>query len=125
VIDPGVAQLGLDETQMRLVAGRQRDGSGVRRESVQRAVAGSVDELRSEHASLEVLSNDAVVRQWVRLTGFEPAAPELLRLRAPPLGQARGMLVLGRPSEGVVRRPPGSFVVPLSPGGASEAVKLG
>jgi hypothetical protein len=124
MIDPGVAQLGLDETQVRFVAGRQRDGSGVGRESVQRAVAGSVDELRSEHASLEVLSNDAVMRQWVRLTGFEPAAPELLRLRAPPLGQARAMLVFGRLREGV-SRPPGLWSVPLSPGGASEAVKLG
>ena len=125
MIDPGVAQLGLDETQMRFVAGRQRHGSGVRRQGEQRAVAGSVDELRSEHASLEILSNDAVMRQWVRLTGFEPAAPELLRLRAPPLGQARVvMLVFGRLREGV-SRPPGLWSVPLSPGGASEAVKLG
>jgi hypothetical protein len=124
VIDPGVAQLRLDETQVRFIAGRQRDGAGVGRQSVKRAVAGSMDELRSKRAALEVLSNDAVVRQWVRLTGFEPAAPELLGLRAPPLGQARGMLVFRRPSDGVVRRPPGSFAVPLSPGGASEAVKL-
>jgi hypothetical protein len=43
VLDPGVAQLGLDEAQVRFTAGRQRDGAGVRGQIGGSAVPGSVD----------------------------------------------------------------------------------
>lgn len=91
--------------------------------SLRCALASRVYELSTEHPQREVLSDDAVVGEMARSEGIEPSTFRLLTPAALPLS-VRTLDCVQDPSEGRGDRPPGSLAVPLSPGGASEAVKL-
>lgn len=126
--DTAATQLLRDDPQVRLVARSQCDRDRARRKQTRGALAGCVNQLGRKDSPGKVAPHDANVREKrLRPTGLEPATPEVLTLRAPPVGQT--LTLCGDvPSDDRFGRPPGSsrgwLVVPLSPGGASEAVKL-
>jgi len=106
-----------------LALGCESYGVGARGQMSGRARTRGMDQLSRKCSRREIFSDDAVVgERRARLTGFEPAVPKLLTLGTPPVGQT--LDVGKKPSESLPGCPPGSVSVPLSPGGASEAVKL-
>jgi hypothetical protein len=123
--DVVLEQLLLEFLEVKSVASLEGDGSGALWKRARGALAGRVDELGREHSPGKVASDDAVVRQesLARSAGIEPATFRLLTPAALPLS-VRTLVVGQEPSDGIVGRPPGSLAVPLTPGGASEAVKL-
>jgi hypothetical protein len=126
--DCPVGNLSLDQRLLEfldvgLVAGSKNDRNCAFRQVSGAALARSVNELRTENTKREVLPDDTVVSEMARSRGFEPLTFRLLTPAALPLS-VRTLVVGQEPSEGLGDRPPGSLAVPLSPGGASEAVKL-
>lgn len=120
--DLSLDQLPLEFLEVSLVAGSESDCNCALGELSRAALAGSVDELRSENSEREIPPDDAVVRKMARSRGIEPLTFRVLTPAALPLS-VRTLDVGEEPSQGVCRAP-GSVTVPLSPGGASRAVKL-
>ena len=115
-------ELVLEFEELVLISSSQADRKGTLWDVARGALACRVDELSSDDAQGKIPTDDAVMRKLAGFTGVEPVHLRGLSPELPPQGKPK--CALQSPLDGDFRRLQGSEAVPLTPGAASEAVKL-